>query len=160
MATGRVDGGVSGNREASASAELVSRLKEVLGDESVSSFSRRCGFRESVFRGYLVEGKKPGLEYLVAIADAGGVTIDWLATGRLPRTRQELRAALQESPAQAPAGINIAALQTIIEGTLKVAPNASASAQAAHCAKVYKELLETGMITAGGANPGDPEGAG
>lgn len=100
----------------------------------------------------------PGLRYLVAIADAGGVTIDWLATGRAPRTRQELRATLQKAPAQAP-GINIDALQTIIEGTLKVAPNASASAQAAHCAKVYKELLEAGMITAGEAKPGDPKGA-
>ena len=28
---------------------------------------------------------------LVAIANAGGVTIDWLATGRLPKTRAELR---------------------------------------------------------------------
>lgn len=32
------------------------------------------------------------MEYLVAIADAGGVTVDWLATGRLPKTRAELLA--------------------------------------------------------------------
>jgi len=53
------------------------------------------------------------------------------------------------APAQAPA-----------PAPLQPRRPASASAQAAHCAKVYKELLETGMITAGGANPGDPEGAG
>jgi len=132
----------------------------VVGDRTALGFAKQCGFSDSLLGAYLRGEKMPGLRYLVAIADAGGVTIDWLATGRPPRTRQELRAALRESPAQAPAGVNIDALQTIIEGTLKVAPNASASAQAAHCAKVYKELLEAGMITAGEANPGDPKGAG
>ncbi len=171
MSAARLNTGFEGNRTTSDSGPaacpipakesdaLVARLKEVLAEESVSSFSRRCGFRESVFRGYLVEGKKPGLDYLVAIADAGGVTVDWLATGRPPKTRAELRALLAPeaqatpAPSSAPA-INVGALQALIEGTLKVAPHAPLSAQAAHIAKVYKDLIDKGMITAEGICPG------
>lgn len=32
------------------------------------------------------------MDHLVSIADAGGVTVDWLATGRPPKFRAELRA--------------------------------------------------------------------
>lgn len=110
-------------------------------------------------RGYLVEGKKPGLDYLVAIADAGGVTVDWLATGRPPKTRAELRELLTrgsapQAPSTAPA-INAKALQALIEGTLKVAPNAPQSAQAAHIAKTYKDLIDKGLITAEGMGTGN-----
>lgn len=70
---------------------IAERIKEVMSDESVSSFSRRCGFGESLLRKYLA-GALPNAQNLAAIADAGGVTIDWLATGRPPKTRAEQRA--------------------------------------------------------------------
>ena len=73
------------------SGAFVARLQEIIGNESVSSFSRRCAPGESVIRSYLNEGKQPRMDYLVSIADAGGVTIDWLATGRLPKRRADLK---------------------------------------------------------------------
>lgn len=86
------------------SDEFVKRLNEVVGDENASAFSRRAGFRESVLRGYLSNGKRPGMDYLVAIADAGGVSVDWLATGRLPKTRSSLVGGhmAQATPSPAP----------------------------------------------------------
>lgn len=35
--------------------------------------------------------KKPGLDALLSISNAASVTIDWLATGCLPKFRAELR---------------------------------------------------------------------
>jgi transcriptional regulator with XRE-family HTH domain len=80
---------------------FVDRLREVIGDESVSSFARRCNIGESVIRGYLADGKRPGVDYLIALADAGNVTIEWLATGLGPRTRAELSALLDRAGAYA-----------------------------------------------------------
>lgn len=74
------------------SGAFVRRLEELRADGSVAAFARRCGVGESVLRSYFSGVNQPGLEYLVAIADAGGVTVDWLATGRLPKTRAELLA--------------------------------------------------------------------
>lgn len=75
------------------------RLDEIIRDESVSSFARRCKIGESVIRGYLTLGKRPRVDHLVSLAEAGGVTVDWLATGRPPKTRAELQR-LTEAPAQ------------------------------------------------------------
>ena len=69
------------------------RLREAKGDESIRSFARRCGFSNALIGAYLKGEKLPGMENLVAIAVAAGVTVDWLATGRPPKTRAELRAA-------------------------------------------------------------------
>lgn len=74
--------------------ELAKRLLLVIGDEPRASFARRCGLPESLVRKYLA-GAMPSADRLVAIADAAGVTVDWLATGREPRLRRDLVAALQ-----------------------------------------------------------------
>jgi transcriptional regulator with XRE-family HTH domain len=175
MAATRLNAGDSGNRNSSDSSpskvpivreesELFkARLKEVVGEETLVAFAKQCGFSDSLLGSYLRGEKLPGLGNLVAMADAGNVTVDWLATGRPPKTRAELRAmvALQAQggpaapapPSSAPA-INVGALQALIEGTLKVAPNAPVSAQAAHIAKVYKDLIDKGMITAEGMGTG------
>ena len=77
------------------------RLKEVVGDEPHRSFARRMNISESVMRAYIEGTSKPGMDNLVSIADAGGVTIDWLATGRLPKRRSDLKVS-----DQAPAPLN------------------------------------------------------
>lgn len=77
------------------SGAFISRLREVIGEESVSSFSRRCGIKEAVIRSYINDGRAPPIFNVVAMADAGGVTVDWLATGREPKTRAGLKAAQQ-----------------------------------------------------------------
>lgn len=62
-------------------SELPLRLKEIIGNESVAAFARRCGFGESLLRKYL-DGASPSIDKITAIASAAGVTIDWLATGK------------------------------------------------------------------------------
>lgn len=74
---------------------FVFRLREVIGDEAISAFARRCnvgkgGIGEGTLRNIL-GGAWPRTDNLVAIADAGGVTVDWLSTGRLPKFRTDLK---------------------------------------------------------------------
>jgi transcriptional regulator with XRE-family HTH domain len=68
---------------------LARRISEVVGDKSVSAFAKECGFGESLLRKYLA-GAQPNAANLVAVARAGGVTVDWLAVGRLPKYAAEL----------------------------------------------------------------------
>lgn len=50
--------------------------------------------------------------------------------------------------------INVDALTAIIEGALKTAPNAAPRALAEHCAKIYAQAIEAGLITPDGLGPG------
>lgn len=63
-----------------------SRLREAIGNLSVNAFALKCGLAESLLRKYLSGESLPGLEKLVAIADAAGVTVEWLATGQKSAT--------------------------------------------------------------------------
>ena len=60
---------------------FTGRIRSVIGDESVRNFAKRAGIPPSSLQ-HVLEGGKPNVEKLVAIADAGGVSVDWLATGR------------------------------------------------------------------------------
>lgn len=64
------------------------RIHEVIGEESVASFSRRCGIGDSTIRKYL-NGALPNSSNIVAIADTANVNIEWLASGRGPKLRGE-----------------------------------------------------------------------
>ena len=68
------------------------RLREVIGDRKLVWFAKECGFSDSLLGSYLRGEKLPGFDNLVSIARVGGVTVDWLATGRSPKTRAELKA--------------------------------------------------------------------
>lgn len=59
------------------------RLRQSIGENSVSSFGKKCGIGESTLRQYL-KGGTPGLDKVIAIAEASGVNIEWLATGEGP----------------------------------------------------------------------------
>lgn len=87
-------------REGESVQLFKDRLKEIVADRKLVWFANECGFSDSLLGAYLRGGKLPGLENLVAMASAGGVTVDWLATGRLPKTRAELRATTQQSQSQ------------------------------------------------------------
>lgn len=63
---------------------FAARLRKCIADEPVAAFARRCGISEGLIRSYLKAEKQPGMERLVRIADAAGVSIEWLATGRGP----------------------------------------------------------------------------
>jgi phage repressor protein C with HTH and peptisase S24 domain len=56
------------------------RLEQLIGDESVHAFGKRAGINDTSMRAYLKD-TMPGLDKLVLIAEAGGVTLDWLARG-------------------------------------------------------------------------------
>lgn len=59
---------------------FADRLKLVLKDEPVLSFAKRSGVGEGSLRQYL-KGAEPGLDKVIAIAKAAGVSVAWLATG-------------------------------------------------------------------------------
>ncbi len=82
---------------------LAKRIAEVMGDKKVSWFAKECGFGESLLRKYLA-GAQPNTSNLIAIAETGGVSIDWLATGRLPKVREPRRAVQAQAQAQSPDG--------------------------------------------------------
>lgn len=66
--------------------QLADRLRDAIGDSSVSAFGRRCGISEGAFRKYFL-GASPSTDALIAIADAANVSIEWLAAGRGPKQR-------------------------------------------------------------------------
>ena len=63
---------------------FADRLKEVMGNESAHSFAKRAGVSYTAFRGYL-DGGEPGFFKAIALAEAGNVSLEWLATGQEPR---------------------------------------------------------------------------
>lgn len=111
------------------------RLRECIGDEPVAAFARRCGFSEGLIRAYLKDGKRPGMDYLVRMADAAGVSLEWLATGREPKRRISTGQPLQVIEGEgkkAPEDQDIARLMRAIEGTLAAMPDKDAARRLAH----------------------------
>ena len=78
----------------SSESDFISRLKSIIRDESIVSFSKRCGMPESTIRSYLARGKTPNMDHLVSISAAAGVTVDWLATGKGVKYSKDLKAAI------------------------------------------------------------------
>ncbi|WP_083953388.1 helix-turn-helix domain-containing protein [Thauera butanivorans] len=83
------------------SEQFKDRLREAIGERTLLRFAQECGFSDSLLGAYLRGSKQPGLENLVAMANVGGVTVDWLATGRPPRTRADLAAQQSQGQGQA-----------------------------------------------------------
>ena len=133
-----------------AAGALAERLKALIGDESVSSFARKCGLAESVMRTYLRDGRMPALDKAVAIAAAAGVTVDWFATGRGPRVAAEVRSAYTVRSADGVDDLASAVAKvdaTVLEGILKAvlqAQGAHASAEqlAALVVDLYQRALD------------------
>ncbi|EXI82131.1 MAG: helix-turn-helix protein [Candidatus Accumulibacter appositus] len=130
---------------------LAARLKAVIGEESVSSFARRCGMAESVLRTYLRDGRMPPLDRALAIAAAAGVSVDWLATGRGARAFAQVTAAYSATPeaSTAPAAdapvLNAAVLEGIVKAVLQgQGGQASAEQLAAMIVDLYQRALERG----------------
>ncbi len=59
----------------------------------MAAFARQCGIAESVLRTYQNDGQMPPLDKALAIAVAGGITVDWLATERGRRVSAQVLAA-------------------------------------------------------------------
>ena len=54
------------NQKTTGDNQLAMRIREVIGDESVSSFGRKCSIGESAIRKYLA-GSLPNSENLVKV---------------------------------------------------------------------------------------------
>ncbi len=78
------------------------RLREVIGKESVRSFAAKCGLSDSLVNAYIKGQKEPGLVNLLKMSLVGGVLVDWLATGRPPKTRAEQAALARQAAGQPP----------------------------------------------------------
>lgn len=71
------------------------RLESLIPNRGLGKFASNAGMAESTIRS-LIGGKSlPRLDNLIAIANTAKVTVEWLATGRGPRTYSDLVA---ESP--------------------------------------------------------------
>lgn len=57
------------------------RLKELLEGQSARSFAQKAGMGDSTLRAIL-NGAMPRLDNLLRIAEAAGVSVEWLATGK------------------------------------------------------------------------------
>ena len=55
-------------------------------ERSKAQFAAKCALAPSVLENYLSARSLPGLEILLKICEAAGVSIEWMATGEGPRT--------------------------------------------------------------------------
>ncbi|MDE2577909.1 MAG: helix-turn-helix transcriptional regulator [Hyphomicrobiales bacterium] len=64
-------------------APLQKRIFQLIGEETQSAFAARAGISQSGLN-RILQGGDPGVETLIAIANAGKRSVEWLATGREP----------------------------------------------------------------------------
>ena len=75
----------STNGDATTST-FPARLADVIGDSSVRAFARRAGVSDTFLRQCLAGRTEPTRPKMLAIAEAGSVSVEWLATGQGTRT--------------------------------------------------------------------------
>jgi len=68
-------------------ARLIERLKDVLSARgAAAAIAEKTGIAASTVRSYVRQGSIPTALKLAAIAEAAGVSLEWLATGRGPKS--------------------------------------------------------------------------
>ncbi|WP_175514087.1 XRE family transcriptional regulator [Oceanisphaera psychrotolerans] len=84
-----------GSKEAAAGMDsfdlkgFTERMELILGDESARSFGARCGLSDTAIKKYRSGASTPNVERLIAIANAAGVDVKWLATGQGNRSADD-----------------------------------------------------------------------
>jgi len=61
------------------------RVRSVIGKNSMRSFAKKAGVHPASISQYLTGKTEPTRPTLIAIAEAVGVSVEWLATGRGPK---------------------------------------------------------------------------
>lgn len=91
----------TGTRTSPELEGLAERVRSLLRDgESQADFAARAGVSQAGLSGIL-RGAIPGIDVVIAIANAGGVSVEWLALGIEQPGNRELKtqvAARQENP--------------------------------------------------------------
>jgi transcriptional regulator with XRE-family HTH domain len=131
---------------AGESDALSVRLLELVGEDSLLSFARRCGVNEGTLRNIIKAGAMPRTDHLVAIADAANVSIEWLAAGRGPKQRGA-SAAAPAPPAESTVNVEdlerlTLAIEAIEEGLGPTRYKLTANRYAQLVAAVYDLLAD------------------
>jgi hypothetical protein len=128
----------------------------------VRDFARRAGIPPSSLQ-HILDGGKPNVAKLVSIARAGGVSVDWLATGEGPRDRAPPGLAEPAAPFAAAVGANPCEsallfddllMAEMIEATIELWPRfrdtpPSAAQVAAMAVRLYRRAAVRGRIAIG-----------
>lgn len=72
--------------EASGAEAFPERLASLVGDLSVRAFARKAGVSDTFLRQCLAGRTEPTRTKLIALAHAGGASVEWLATGTTAAT--------------------------------------------------------------------------
>lgn len=62
-------------------SDFVTRLEKVIGNEPLRAFARRADMTDGGLRRYLYEGTIPPVDRALKLAQAGGVSFEWLVFG-------------------------------------------------------------------------------
>lgn len=131
--------------QAEESDALSKRVLELIGGDSLLSFSRRCGVNEGTLRNIIKSGAQPRTDHLIAIADAANVSIEWLAAGRGPKQRGAAPAPAPTTPApQLNMELLVSAVQGVQEGLHAINRTLPPQRYADLVAASYELLATTG----------------
>lgn len=115
---------------------IRARIKEIRGKASRESFGERAGLSESTLRSY-EEGVSVPHDVIACLAFAGGVTTDWLITGREPKHRRAMMVQTLGGE-RAPSGLS--AMQYIKGSDDPVPPQTINSALLRNCLAATKTV--------------------
>lgn len=115
-------------------AEFPARLEALIGGMSVRAFARKAGVSDTFLRQCLAGRTEPTRTKLLAIAEAGGTTVEWIATGRSERADQSA------VPAHPPLDREL--LESIIEIAEQVLDDAGSRLAADRKARLISALYE------------------
>ncbi|MDZ7749367.1 MAG: helix-turn-helix domain-containing protein [Halofilum sp. (in: g-proteobacteria)] len=109
------------------------RLATLVGNMSVRAFARKAGVSDTFLRQCLAGRTEPTRTKLLALADAGGVSVQWLATGTSDTARQRETAAFADREL----------LETIIEVTESVLESSGRRLSPASKARLIGAVYDT-----------------
>ena len=115
-------------------AAFPARLEALIGDMSVRAFARKAGVSDTFLRQCLAGRTEPTRTKLLAIAEAGGTTVEWIATGRAEAN--DPPAIAERSP------IDRELLESIIEIAEQVLEDAGSRLAAGRKARLISALYE------------------
>ncbi|MFW5969167.1 MAG: helix-turn-helix domain-containing protein [Halofilum sp. (in: g-proteobacteria)] len=125
-----------GNPGLNDPAAFPARLEALIGGMSVRAFARKAGVSDTFLRQCLAGRTEPTRTKLLAIAEAGGTTVEWIATGRAEPSSQPAPAVADRLP------IDRELLESIIEIAEQVLEDAGSRLSAGRKARLISALYE------------------
>lgn len=116
------------------------RLASLIGQMSVRAFARKAGVSDTFLRQCLAGRTEPTRTKLLAIAQAGDVSVEWLATGVAPGPSPDTPDTVVIEPEQAPVDRDL--LERIIAITEEVLADAGTPLAAPRKARLICAVYE------------------